>query len=439
MLLSPAYAQDSIWTLTSCINYALDNSIDITEKEFANRLAQMQLLETRLSQLPGLSSSASYGKSWGRSINPTTNEFENRTYGYAGLNGSANVLLFGWFKKRQEIQKSKLLRTIATAEMDQLKDDLSLNVATAYLRILLATEQTKIGEYQIEISLRQVRDTKALIKAGRSNGLDLSQVETQLTADSVELFSAQLGLRQAILDLKAMLNLPMDIDFSIRDDDGADVSLNVILEYSPLQVYEVAVARMGSIKSASTNRSTKQKDVRIAQANLLPQLNMGVSAGSNYSSTFFQRMPNGELQLMPLGRQLESNFSQSMSVSLSLPLFNGLNKRFAVKRAEIDVLTAQKQYERGTINLQRDVYKAHSEARIALESYNASLRALETAKLGYEYAQKRFDKGLISAVELLAAKNTEFKSLSNVASSRFQLYLNVFVIDYYLGHPLVLE
>jgi outer membrane protein len=157
-------AQDSLWTLQRTIKYAVDNNLDIKQSVLNERLSRLQLLQSQLSQLPNASVSADIGRSYGRSIDPTTNQFINQGYTFSGLNGNVDVLLFGWFQKRNTISQNKFLSKAAVADVDQLKDDVSLNVATAFLRILMAKEQIKVQENQLKYSLKAKRANRIFCK-----------------------------------------------------------------------------------------------------------------------------------------------------------------------------------------------------------------------------------------------------------------------------------
>src|SRR5690349_19985215 len=101
-------AQDSLWTLERSIQYAVAQNIDIRQHVLNERLAALQLDQNRWSQLPAVSLSGNAGRSFGRSIDPTSNQFIDAGYNFIGLSGNADVLLFGWFQKRNAIAGDKL-------------------------------------------------------------------------------------------------------------------------------------------------------------------------------------------------------------------------------------------------------------------------------------------------------------------------------------------
>src|SRR6185437_7660191 len=153
-----ANAQDNtdVWSLQRCVQYAIDHNISIQQDVLNKRLAKYTLLQSQLSQLPSVNATPAYGRSFGRSINPTTNQFADNSYDFAGLSGTANLVVFGWFATRNTIAKNKYSLQASQADLDQLKDDVSLNVATGYLRALQAQEQINVSQKQVALSMAQL-------------------------------------------------------------------------------------------------------------------------------------------------------------------------------------------------------------------------------------------------------------------------------------------
>lgn len=419
--------QAPVWTLERCIAYAKQNNLSIQEAELNERVIRMSVEESKLGQLPSISLSTNYGRNFGRSIDPTTNTFITRTYDYAGLGGSANVLVFGWFQKRNTIAKNGLLNQVSKIELTQLERDISLNITTGYLRILLAKEQIQIAIRRLELSNSQVTRVEKLIKAGLSNGQDLAQVRTQLVLDSVNYFKSQLTFEQAKIDVKAILNLDLALSFDVAL--VADTLLPVLID--PETVWNDAISVSGKILTAKLKTKAAQKDELIAKASLLPQVNLGASVGTNYSSFFSEQMPNGETRTMPLGRQLNTNFSQSISLSIGIPIFSGLATRYRIKRAKIATEQNRLQCKEQELELKQAVYKVCNDAGTAYQTYIGARSATRLAETALSFAQKRFEKGLIPAIELLTAQNMLFQANADEAASRYDLIFKRAIIEYY--------
>jgi len=459
------HAQDSVWTLQRSIQYAVSHNTDISQQALNARLAALQLQQSRLSQLPNASVSGNYGFNYGRSIDPTTNQFINSSYSFAGLSGNADVLLFGWFQKRNTIRQNSLMAQAAQADMSQLADDVSLNVATGFLRALLAKEQIAVAKNQLDLSIQQQAQTRAFVDAGSKPDLDMEQMNAQVAADSAGYIGALADYQSAILDLKALLNLDMQTPFEVVMPGLDQISYEAVIALNAEQIYEQAKAHFGTIKSNELKIRAAENGVRAAKGMLYPQFSVGAQLGTNYASSYkeissykitgvtpsgnfvqigganydvFQPVVDYTQTTIPFFKQFDNNFRQSFALSINIPLLNGWSTRTAIKQAQIDVESKRLNKYQSEIKLQQDVYKAYSDATSAVQKYYAAKRAAEASAKAYNYAQKRYELGLVNSVELLTTQNTAFKSETDETSAKYDMIFKLKVIDYYLGKELKL-
>lgn len=458
-----SFAQDDgdVWTLQRCVQYALDHNISIQQNVLNQRLAKLTLQQSQLAQLPSANVTGSYGRSNGRSIDPTSNAFVDAGYNFASVSGSANVLLFGWFQQRNLISKNKWSLEAAKADIDQLKDDVSLNVATGFLRALLAQEQITVNAKQVELSKAQLQQTNRFAEVGRVPELNVAQLESQVATDSANLISAISNYNSSILDLKALLNLDFAQPFKlqapdVKVDDQVKVSAMV-----PEEIYAEAQKHFGSIKGAQYRLTAAQKGWWAARGGLLPQLSVGAQLGTSYASTYQQLsyVPSGTVDTVgfttagdyvvrpgvsavgtdvPFGKQLNNNFRQTVSLNLNIPLFNAWQAQYNTRQAKINIASQELNITQVELTLKQNVYKAYNDARSSIQKYYAALHAAEAAERAQDFAKKRYDLGLTSAVDYLITQNTQYSAEANLVSAKYDLIFKLKVIDYYLGKELKL-
>lgn len=460
-----AAAQADVWTLQRSVQYALDHNISIRQNELNERLAALQLRQSQLSQLPNINANTAYGRSYGRSVDPTTNQFVQGSYDFLSASGSADILLFGWFQKRNSIAANNLALKAASANLDQLKNDVSLNVATGYLRALLAKEQIRVNEKQVELSRAQLSQTRSFVDAGRLPELNAAQLESQLANDSANLITAISNYTSAILDIKALLNLDFETPFEVEAPDVNPGELLSLDATDPATIYNVAAAQFGSIRSSELNRLAAKKRLAAAKGALYPQLGISAQFGTNYATTYtevtgftlgspqqtqafvpafdtlfpvFQPSYNYTTRRIPFGTQFENNFRQTISLGLSIPVFNAWQARYNVRQAKINVLSNELNKYQAELKLKQDVYKAYNEAANAVQKFKAAERAQAAAQRAYDFAQKRYTLGLTNTVEYLTTQNNQFVAEANMLSAKYDLIFKLKVIDYYLGKELKL-
>ncbi|MCH5685548.1 TolC family protein [Niabella sp. W65] len=252
------WAQDSVWTLEQCIAYAKEHNLTVRQSEWDKRLAQMIYESSRYSHLPNLNISSNYGWSFGRSINPATNQFENTQFSSLGLSASSDMLVFGWFQKRYNIQKNELAYQKAGETTRQQEYELVLTIVTAYLRALLAKEQISNLLFQIELSNNNKIRIEKLLGAGRSNILELSQSQNQLANDSSLYYQAVLNYELALIDLKVILNLALDTPLALemKIEEGDIVFME---KPYPEDIYKIAVEDFPTINQADIEMDISKK------------------------------------------------------------------------------------------------------------------------------------------------------------------------------------
>lgn len=465
--LQQSYAQDSTaWTLPMCIQYALEHNLDINQQVLNERMAKLQYDQNRLSQIPSVSLNGNYGKSFGRSIDPTSNQFIDANYSFVGANSNVDVLLFGWFSKRNSIRQDKLSFDAASADYEQLQDDIRLNVATGFLKILLAKEQVEISKEQAAFSLQQLQKTKAFVDAGRTSEQDLVQMEAQVASDSAAYFGTLNDYQHSILELKALLNLDMGQSLTIREPELDSISLDVLVQNTPEHIYEVAKSQFSSIKSTQLQVAAAESGLAVKKGQLYPQLSFGLQLGTNFSSTqkditnphitgvsptgdfidiagsqylVMQPQLGYDMVTTPLFDQLKNNFRQTAVFSLSVPIFNGWSGRTEVKKAKIDIQNKIIAEEKAEVKLKQDVYGAYYDAKAAAQKYYSARKAAQSSALALNYAKQRYQLGLLSTIDLLTTQNNAFKSESDAASAKYDLVFKLKVLDYYLGNILKLK
>jgi len=452
---------DDEWTLQRCVQYAIDHNITIQQDVLNARLAKYTLLQSQLAQLPNANVTSSYGRSYGRSIDPTTNQFINANYDFISLAGTSSVLLFGWFQQRNTITKNKFSLLASRADLDQLKDDVSLNVATGYLRAILAEEQIHVSEKQVELSKAQLDQTRKFFDAGRVPELNVAQLESQVATDSSNLISAIANYTSAVIDLKTLLNIDFNEPFKVIEPDLKMTDEITLASVTPEEVYDEAHKHFGSIKAAEYRYTAAQKGLKSAKGALYPQLSFGVQIGTNWASTYKQVLsydtaiiPIGAVgtthdlvyapQLIPtlgntpLDKQLNNNLRQTYALSLNVPLFNGWQSQYAVRQARYNMNTQELNKYQAELNLKQNVYKAYSDATNSIQKYYAAVHAAESAERAQEFAKKRYDLGLTSTIDYLITQNTQYSAESSLLSAKYDLIFKLKVIDYYLGKELKL-
>jgi outer membrane protein len=461
-----SFAQASkTWSLEECIGYAQKHNLSIQQNELNERLSRLTLRQSQLSQLPNLSSDVSAGRSFGRSVDPTTNLFSNASYNYLSASANANVLLFGWFSKRNQINQNKNDLLATQTNNEKLQNDIFLNIANGYLRVLVAREQLNVSASQIALTTAQLNQTQKKVAAGQLPELNSAQLESQLATDSSNYIGAQNEVTLATLQMKALLNIDFETPFEL-DAPPADISgVGGWQDKTAEGIYYTALNHQPGIKSGEYKVDAAQYALKSAKGALYPTLGLGASAGTNFSTTVkevtgaalagvsptasfvdvngsqyqvFQPAFNYSTRMTPFGRQLDNNFRQTVAFSLSVPLFNGWNARRNVEQAKVSVESQRLGLEQTKLQLRQDIYKAYADATASARQYYASEKAVSASQIAYDFSTKRYDLGLINIVEYLTTQNTLTQAKAKMLNAKYDYIFKVKLLEFYEGQQLKL-
>jgi outer membrane protein len=136
------------------------------------------------------------------------------------------------------------------------------------------------------------------------------------------------------------------------------------------------------------------------------------------------------------GTQMNENFRQNIGISINVPIFNGGTARTAYKRVQIDIKNNELLKEQAAQTLKNNIYLAYVSATNALQRYNASKKTLDISERTYSLAQKRYDAGLLSTIDLITNQNNLFRARIQAVADQYDYVFRMKVLEFYKGQGL---
>lgn len=456
-----AAAQDK-WDLRRCVEYAIANNISVKQTDVQARLNELVYQQSRDGRWPTLNFSTSLGEQFGRSIDPTTNQFTQNNITFSNMNIQTGVSLFNWFSQKNTIEANRLTMEASKVQTKKVQDDIALNVAAAYLQALLSSEQKRTAQVQAAQTMEQLVITRKRVDAGSVPELNAAELEAQLARDSATIITAESTYRLNLLQLKALLMLDAGTPFEITTPPIDQIPVAAIADLQPEIVYAAAV-QLRPLQVANKLRlQAAEKNAAVAKASMYPTISAFGNIQSAYSSAL-SRLPKGNnvSAVVPTQsfvsvqgqsyfvntpvsipssfvdanyfRQLDYNFRQSVGLSLQVPIFNGHQARTNYKRAIINQENIQLQMAADSLTLKQDIYTAYQNAINALATYNSRKKAYETAAYSYSLGQQRFEVGLLPVFELITLQNNVQRALIDQLTARFEYVFRTKILEFYRG------
>ena len=451
-----ASAQNKL-TLKEAIDLGIKNNLEVNQADLRSQQQEINFKQTRAMMLPNLNASANYGMNQGRSIDPFTNNFINQNVSYSSYGASSNVLLFNGGSLQNKIKENKLGLEASKMELQQAKDNVTINIILAYLNILSSKETLNQARQQRAVTEKQAERLKILNEEGAIAPALYYDIKGQVANEEIGIADQDASLKNALLNLCQLLNIPYDKNLVVEPLDDGEFGMQY--SYRPEDIYSEAVQNFAEIKSVRLRKESAEKAIRSAKGDLFPVLSLGGSMNTNYSSaatqsTFInttevpstdyvnvggEKFPvivqqnNFKVNNINYGQQLNNNLFSSVNVGLSIPLFNASQTRNKIRLAKINLKNTEIQEENTRIELQQSIERAYVQLSNSQSKYNLLREQVAAFSESFRSAEIRFNAGDINSVDYLIAKNNLDRAKVNLIISKYDFVLHAKVLDYYRG------
>lgn len=465
-LLPIASAQTSGWDLQQCVDYAQKNNISLKQAEISAKINQNNATQSKAAILPTVNAGAQHTYNFGRTIDRYTNTFANSQVLSQNFYISSNVILWSGLAQYNNIKANQYQYLSSAENYLQQRNDLSLNVATAYINVIFSDEILQIAKAQYKITEEQLDRTQKLADAGTLAKSAVFDLKAQLANEDVNVISSDNNYQIALLSLKQLLNLDSMSNFTIIRPN-VDILNNELASLSVQNIYEMALKNQHSVKGAEYNVMAAEKSLDVAKGRISPTLSATGSLGTGTSELdknidavnfvgfeqtpyYIADDPNNPTLIYPVYQpkteiitskkpfadQFKDNVNKSVGLTLSIPIFNGLQTVTGVKNAKLTALNARYSQELLEQNLYKTIAQAYANARAALNKYNASKMAVEASEQSFFYAEQKFNVGAISTFDYNNAKVRSQNALGNMVQAKYDYVFKLKVLDYYQGKEL---
>jgi outer membrane protein len=455
------------WDLRSIVEYAMANNIGVKLSEVQSKVAALTYKQSRLSQIPNATFSGNTAYNNGSNQDPTTFSRITNSYLSAGLQLQSSADIFNFFSKRNTIAGNEWELKAANAFVDKNKNDIALTAANAYLNILLAKEQENITLVQVKQTAAQLENTRKLVNAGALPELNVTQLESQLAVDSGNYITAKGNVTLNILTLKTYMNIDAAAPFEVETPPVELIPVEPIADLQPDNVYKLAITNQPLQRYDDFKLKAAEKFKSAARGAMYPTISAFGTLGSAYNNLtkyvkgytspvvstdpFFGTVDVGGVpyQVYPytataittkpgVGTQLSDNFGQSVGLNLSIPIFNSYNLRTQYLRSKLNINTLQLQKQQDDQTLKQNIYQAYTAAMTAMEKFNASAKAVQSAQKTYDFATKRSDVGLLNTFDLITTQNNLLTAKLQYSINHFDYVFKMKVLEFYKGQGLKL-
>lgn len=460
-----AQNENELWTLEECLDYALENNINLKRSRLNMQSSEVEFNQSRYNLLPSVNANSSYGFNWGRSIDPTTNQFLTRRIEFASAGANANLTLFSGMQLINSVRQSEHELHASTFDVEATKNQVMLNIIQLYTNVIFNKELLENSKAQLANTNQELLRVTKQVEVGALAKADQLDLEAQQATNELDVIQQENNLAFSLLQLKQALQLPSDQPFDVIVPEELDTEIltEPMPDYSADEIYDIASESLPEFKAAKERIEAADVSVRIARGGFYPSLNLTAGLRTNYSDAAGQRfvpdntvneevvqglrtaqsgeqivraVPGGSFEAVDFTEQFDENLSRSLSVGLNIPIFNNFNQRSNLQRAQINQQSAELTLEETKNTVRQDIETAHNDVIAAAKSYAAARKQVDAREEAFRMIDKRYKAGAASLIEYQLSENRLFQARSDLLRSKYDYIFRMKILDFYLGNPL---
>jgi outer membrane protein TolC len=287
---------------------------------------------------------------------------------------------------------------------------LKRDVTVAYLEWLKAVRAVGIVEASTSLLTENVRVSESLFRNGRVTEDQVLRARAELLAVEQQLNDARNAQSQAASYANFLMNRALDEPLEHGETDG-EISRAA---HDLALLRTAALANRPELGELDRAISAAQFQVKVAHAELVPSLSLGVDAGTQDESYDFGR-----------GR----NFA-TVSLLFHWQLFDGGGNSAEVRRARAEARRAATRREELAQQIQLEVQQSLDRLETTADSLDTAAARAEAARAAFRIASRKRDEGVINQVEFVDARSSLTGAELNLNVTRFDLLARQAELDY---------
>jgi outer membrane protein TolC len=443
---TPATASQS-FTLEQCIQYALENSYDIKNATLDQKIADAKVKETRGIGFPQISGSAAVQhyndlprmfmtkesvynfaspkdeagnpialQDWmpevaNNSVFANQNLFQLKNSGTAGFEAT-QILFNGSYLVG--LQAAKAYKNLSAKAFNQTKETTIQQVTKAFYGVLINKDRIELFNNNIARVESLLNNTKALNENGFAEAIDVDRIRVAFNNLKSEKGNFENLQELSVLLLKFQMNYPMDQEIDVVGDIASlRVDEDVLKNYTTEWDY----AKRTDYQLLLANERLKELNLKNIHAGSLPTLAAFGNYGWQTQSSTFGGIFKTETNIA--GFEDKWYPVSYLGLSLSVPIFTGLQQTYRVQQAKIEVLKTQNSITRAKQGIDLEVKQT---ALTYLNAVNTLKSQDENRALAENVARVtkiKYEQGVGSNIEVITAESSLREAQVNYYSALY--------------------
>jgi outer membrane protein len=451
------FAQQNKMSLEQCIDTALKNDFQVKQSRLQWEAATVNLSQSKANLLPDLNGNIGYGFNQGRNVDPLTNSYINQQLASSNIGLNSGMVIFNGMRLQNLVSQNRFNQDAAKMDLQQVKDNLTLNVILAYLQVLNNEDVLAISREQFNVTGKQVERMEVLVKEGASANYLLSDLKGQLGNEKIAMVNAANLLQQSKLSLCQLMNIDYNSQLTLLKSDISVLPAKYSEDADV--VYEKAQQSFALIKANDLKVKAAATGVKLERSGFYPVISLNGALGSSYSSlaqtltpvnvtevqtgsyVLINGTPNAVLKQQQnfsaaktgYTRQLNNNLGSFAGINMQIPLFNSFQTKNRIKLAKINLTNTRIQTDYAKLQLKQNIEQAWLNANASFERYNILAEQVKDFEESFRAAEIRFNNGVINSAEYLISKNNLDRVRLTLTQTQYEYSFRTRLLNYYQG------
>jgi len=455
----PSLSQDSIalLSLKDAVDIAIANNLQVKQSGLLATGDSINYRQAKANRLPNLFANVNQGIAQGRSIDPGSNSYvdENIIFGNYGL--STNVTLFNGARLRNIVKQNKLSYEAGKMELQQSKEEITLNVILAYLQVLNNQDLLLQSNNQLLVTKKQVERLEIFNKEGSIIPAQLYELRGQYANDELAVITNKNAVETAKIMLSQLLNIPYNKELQVQSLNTSEMQM--VQTADPASIYNTSLTQLSIVKAAKLRTQSADAGIKVAKGEYYPTLSLGGDLYTTYSSQAFkdiflnsEEVESGDFinvggspipvittksnfnsQKINYTDQFKNNYGTSVNLNLRIPILNAFQAKNRVALAKTELKNRENIEEIVKLQLRQTIEQAYLNRTAANERFQTLERQVSDFESAFKIAEVRFNAGASNQVEYLIAKNNLERTQINLITAKYDYILRMKILDYYQG------
>ena len=432
LMLSTAAHGQQPWKVEQCIKYAMNHSQEVRLEERSLEDARIRRTQSIGAWLPSVNGSVGGQYNFGRAVDPETNTYTNVNTFYNSYNLQATLPIFEGFARYYDSKAARARLLMGKQGLQAAKEEVAKQVMKLCMDVIYLQGAVRLAADKLSESRQLLKQTKIMLEVGTKSEADVAQVQATVAADDYEVTNQQNLLTHAWIALKAQMNFPLTDTLALdtlflsephplpEEETAQDIFHRAQLYYPALMQsdWEVRAARYS---------------LKATRGSLFPSLSVGAGISTSFYKTLGQESPLG------YRRQMRENRGEFVFATLSIPIFNRLDRLSEIRRQRNEWRKAVDRQQQQQTELQRLILEALAD----YESSNRECLKLQKKVTSDEWnlrlLTQKYQEGLASGLEVQTASVILLQGQAAWLKSRLMQWYHRQMLNYYKGFPLWIE